>query len=362
MESFWPFSKPVWELDENDLCELKGKVETWYIEYKGPQTLEQPSDLAKAVASFANKYGGWLLLGIEAHETTNEPILPPEGIPPAPGLTEKVYQAIRGHLSPPPSPQVQEIVLNNDNSVLAVLVPESENPPHIHMRTGSVFVRTGNTSQPLDRIKDRQELDALYQKAESNRGRVRELLCRAPIQGETALFCVIAPLATDMSLFRPPVVRFSGSGTTTLLDPPEFMRASSVQVERPEEWQYGVSFYAHTQSAAFLTACALTTYGHIEAAWLLPDKNAATVQVPSLLPCVFSEASKQYSKVGYFGRVAVLVGLYEPQCKDKPLTAKVTLKTDVYSLESFDPTEIAHELSRAVEHPGEFRGRDPNWP
>lgn len=58
-----PFGKRLAELDATDLEKLRQVSEGWYIEYKS--VVPTPKKVAKAVAAFANTYGGWLIIGID---------------------------------------------------------------------------------------------------------------------------------------------------------------------------------------------------------------------------------------------------------------------------------------------------------
>jgi len=60
--------------------------------------------------------------------------------------------------------------------VLAIHIPQSPNPPHIMMSSGRVHVRSGNTTNPVSVVKDRGELDRLYERARENREGVQALL------------------------------------------------------------------------------------------------------------------------------------------------------------------------------------------
>ncbi len=175
-----PFDKPVEQIEEHDLREtLRGKAEAWMFEYKGPDKMDDKAGIAKSIASFANKYGGWLFIGINADTDTNEPDaenIP--GIPLQDHLTESIYQICNSHLSPAPYAVCHAVPLANDNCVLVIYVPESADPPHVHMQTGSIPVRSGNVTDPIDRIEDRAQLDRLYDKAKENRNHVEKLLER----------------------------------------------------------------------------------------------------------------------------------------------------------------------------------------
>ncbi len=173
-----PFHKSIDKLDEADLRrDLQDFVESWVVEYKGPLKWGQNSDIAKSIASFANTYGGWLFLGIEADQDNRPKLEALDGVPWKEGMSETIYQIAGAHLSPAPYLLCHPIKVGDDRAVVAVHVMESASPPHIHVRTGTIPVRKGNTTESV-RLEDRAELNALYAKADLNRQHVQKLLDR----------------------------------------------------------------------------------------------------------------------------------------------------------------------------------------
>jgi len=173
-----PFQKPLGDVDINDLARLSDFCEQLFVEYKGPSKWGQNRDIAKSIASFANAWGGWLFIGLDADEANCPRVGPGEitGIP-LDGTTpeETLYQIASDHISPRPHFLVHLIRIAGTHFVAAVAVPESPDPPHVHIQSGTVPVRDGNRTEPL-RLDDRSELDRLYQKAEANRASVAALL------------------------------------------------------------------------------------------------------------------------------------------------------------------------------------------
>ncbi len=172
-----PFNESIDELTESDLREtLPGKRESWTFEYKGPGKITDGEGIAKSVASFANMYGGWLFIGIDANASNEPQIADVVGIPSEEGcLTERIYQMCNSNLSPSPYVACSVVKLGSGGSVIVVHIPQSPNPPHILMKTGKVYVRSGDTTNPLDVVRDRQKLDRLYDRARENRDRVEAL-------------------------------------------------------------------------------------------------------------------------------------------------------------------------------------------
>ena len=65
------FDKPLDLLEEEDLHRLITNeiAEGLYVDYK----VDFPADLPKVVASFANTFGGWLIIGADAANPGNLP-------------------------------------------------------------------------------------------------------------------------------------------------------------------------------------------------------------------------------------------------------------------------------------------------
>ena len=66
---YTPFDVDLHEVTSTHLADLQDVSEGWYVEYKSQ--LPQPRDLAKSISSFANRYGGWLILGIKDDPNDN---------------------------------------------------------------------------------------------------------------------------------------------------------------------------------------------------------------------------------------------------------------------------------------------------
>jgi predicted HTH transcriptional regulator len=66
-----PFDKRIEDLTFNDLKKLIDNevTEGFYVEFKSD--FQQPQKIAKSIASFANTYGGWYLIGVEDEKSTN---------------------------------------------------------------------------------------------------------------------------------------------------------------------------------------------------------------------------------------------------------------------------------------------------
>jgi len=149
--SLWskPLSQVAFE-DVDDFCRSM-QAEGVRLEYKG---IEIPSDLSKVICAFANTLGGLIVLGVVADKTTNLPIWPPqEGLPQAPGLSERVAQLAHEAVYPPVAVDVSDTISNQllpGHVILIVRVPESRLAPHAVEGNRKVYIyeRTASRNRP----------------------------------------------------------------------------------------------------------------------------------------------------------------------------------------------------------------------
>ncbi len=166
-----PFNKNLVDVEGDDLLVLKDVSEGWYIEYKS-QSLKI-SDLAKHLSAFSNQYGGFLFIGIEEEDN--------KGIRTAGNFTgvdsshiQKICTDIREASSAHTNPEVfyeekiiqgpvEELGLEKGRSIIIIGIPKSFNTPHMHSKSGSIYIRVGDHSKPntdryqLDRLQERRE-------------------------------------------------------------------------------------------------------------------------------------------------------------------------------------------------------------
>ncbi len=167
MVDFNPFDKPLEEIEFEDLQQLQeqGVSEGYYVEYKRTIPGSEPGrTIGKVIASFANTYGGWFLLGVP--ESFNNEAGKPIGI----NVEEnrQIKETVRRWVSSrvDPNPEFGSHLIQNpeseDYAVLVIEVPESRHPPHI-MSDGVIYRRSGEESDPIEPETDRWALDRLYE-------------------------------------------------------------------------------------------------------------------------------------------------------------------------------------------------------
>lgn len=148
-------------LKPSDLQKLidRSVAEGYFIEYKSiPPANEK---MGKSIASFANTYGGWYIVGVttDAHNVANaisgfDPALCPDPI-------ARIREVIKSHISPSPMFFAQVVTLANNNLVLVVYVPDGQDSPFIS-RDGRIYRRRHDSSDPIPET-DRYAIDRLVE-------------------------------------------------------------------------------------------------------------------------------------------------------------------------------------------------------
>jgi hypothetical protein len=128
------------ELTEAELGRMLELDESLFVEHKrdiGEQTQYQ---VAKAVSSFANTLGGWLLIGVHEGKPVGGELAWASGD--APPLVDMIRDRLRGEVDPLPAFEAKTMRVPGMNGPIGVVrVYESSDTPHIVIRSGSVFVR-----------------------------------------------------------------------------------------------------------------------------------------------------------------------------------------------------------------------------
>lgn len=198
-----PFGKPLEQLEEADLEKLiDGEIsEGLYVEYKE----DFPTNLAKIVASFANTFGGWIIIGADARNPRNVPTAFP-GIDISNDPKDRFRNICQGNITPVPLFYSKLILksANKKRGILVVRIPESTYPPHL-TRDGRIYRRNMEGSDPLAET-DRHILDRLFEKTKSNKTEVKAFINRKLQKGDQqrVVFKVVCcPVPLNLKLIDP---------------------------------------------------------------------------------------------------------------------------------------------------------------
>ncbi len=319
-----PFQKPLQELKEPHLSKLADFCEQMHVEYKGPGKWGQSEDIAKSIASFANAWGGWLFIGLDA-DKDNRPLVGPDqinGIPNVGTPGETLYQVASDHLSPRPHFTVHIIEIGDAHFVAALAIPESPDPPHIHIQSGTVPVRDGNRTEPV-RLDDRTELNRLYRKAEANRAGVEALLDEhergmrltqyvremshqlLPRREANAFWhCLFYPRAAMEGLFPYVIERAFPHCQWPAIDDPKFSAKDGWPKGPPRKFGAHEVYVMSMEDRGYY----LNTSGHFCFGASTAGERHARSGFEERVKPLFEAAELFYTKAGYHGAVGVEYG------------------------------------------------------
>ncbi len=173
------FNDPIHEIKFKGIkkfCEA-GTPEGVKVDYKS----EFPSNkkLAKVISSFANTWGGIIIVGVK--EENRIPQLPIEGIDYPGNYEEKVTSICISQINPPISPEVYEIPLDNDKDKCVVLIRivESDETPHRVEHDTEIYIRENSISYPYEQKAPWDAIEWLLNKREKAINNREKLIERA---------------------------------------------------------------------------------------------------------------------------------------------------------------------------------------
>jgi Putative DNA-binding domain len=156
------FTSPLATIDVKDViafCE-QAVAESVNLDYK--REIPAGDKLAKTVTSFANTFGGVVLLGVD-EDDRSRPKPPFVGMTYEPKLEERIWSILIENTYPPVLPEIQICAPENDRTFVVIRVAQSATTPHAVRHNTSVFLRTGNITKPelLERLATIEEVDWL---------------------------------------------------------------------------------------------------------------------------------------------------------------------------------------------------------
>jgi schlafen family protein len=149
------------------------------VEYKGALTDTVRRKVPAIISSFANSYGGILIIGINTEQGV--PVEPIEGYdtPDREELSLTVQNLCIENINPPIFPRTRQIPSDvAGKAFLVVEVDESPEAPHAIENSRSVYIRTGDSQRPYD-IGDIQTVERLLTRRKGIAVRKDELTAEA---------------------------------------------------------------------------------------------------------------------------------------------------------------------------------------
>lgn len=169
---FNPFHKAIGDrLALDDLKQLIGNVaEGYVVEYKG----DFPSSTAKighSIASLANTYGGWYIVGVETDEHHVASAIVGYDTSAHPDGVAKVREIVKTHIDPTPAFYPQVVEVEPGRAVLVTYVPGEQETPFI-TRDGRIYRRVHDSSTPVPES-SRYTIDRLVEQGQATRRQFR---------------------------------------------------------------------------------------------------------------------------------------------------------------------------------------------
>jgi hypothetical protein len=203
-----PFTKPLSEFPVEELGVLRNVSEGWFVDYKGQPISAR--DFGKHLSAFANRFGGWLFVGVAEGPNKSLKAGSFPGIPAADvgGVMAHIRDGVSVHVSPTVyfeyrliEGPVDTIGLESGKSIIVVAVPEGLNPPYVHS-SGRIYRRIADSSEPKAET-DRAVLDDMWHKSENLRERLEKFVLKPTETEPTAnTFCYIY-LMEDLTMSLP---------------------------------------------------------------------------------------------------------------------------------------------------------------
>jgi hypothetical protein len=184
------YTKPLSKLDATDLQELLDEqaVENARLEFK--LTAPDKDTTLKKLSSFANTFGGYMLVGAKA-DSKDGRLLDLPGVDPIAGYKQKVVDWCFAGASPPLNVEVSDPIptpTKNGKVCYAIYVSESDVAPHFLNGRKGVWVRTDEFSAHFDeQLANDVELRHLLDRRHLIRERRENLIARAKRRFNTYL-------------------------------------------------------------------------------------------------------------------------------------------------------------------------------
>lgn len=162
---------PIYQIQLEDLSvehidEIKMLEEGWFVEFKSSFT--DTAKIAKSISSFANAYGGVLIVGIqETAKGRKFDHFTPLSKDEAEETILRFRHAVESHLNPCPFFESKLISIpdfnvadSDDKWIVFVKIPKGEKAPYLHS-SGAIYTRKGDSSSPVA-LTDQSLLERLW--------------------------------------------------------------------------------------------------------------------------------------------------------------------------------------------------------
>ena len=175
---FNPFKKSLREplaADDLDVLITDSVSEGYFVEYKG--ILPASNKIAKSIASFANTYGGWYIVGVTTDGHNVAQHIAGFSLDDHHDPIASVRDSIRLGIDPVPVFFPQVVTLTPKRVVLVVYVPGEQDTPFI-TKDGRIYRRVSDSSEPVPETQ-RSSIDRLVEQGRDH-ARDFQRFCQDP--------------------------------------------------------------------------------------------------------------------------------------------------------------------------------------
>jgi hypothetical protein len=269
------------DLDPDDLSRMLDLDESLFVEHKTGIGKEEAHGLVKAIASFANTLGGWVLVGIRSGKPLDQ--TPDWAASDAPPLVDFVRSRLRGALDPMPAFEAK-VLPHGDGRIGVVRVYESTDTPHVAIGPGAVYVRevaeVRDAAAP-GKAEPGAQGERVYRATQiRSSAQLRELASRGK-EAEKRVDSLIDP-ATPLPLVAE-ALPLRLEPTPAGYQPQGFERPSITVRLAPLTLLPRFGSWSTTAdcSSALLTAAErIAKKGGLSNSWVSPDPSGAAIEVP----------------------------------------------------------------------------------
>ena len=176
--AFSPFKKSLREsLTPEDLQLLVADSvsEGYFVEFK--RILPAPTKIAKSIASFANTYGGWYIVGVTTDGHNVAQRITGFSLDEHHDPIATLRESIRSGIDPVPVFFPQMVTLALQHAVLVVYIPGEQDTPFI-TKDGCIYRRVSDRSDPVGEAQ-RSAVDRLMEQGR-DRARAFQQFCQDP--------------------------------------------------------------------------------------------------------------------------------------------------------------------------------------
>jgi predicted HTH transcriptional regulator len=132
------FSKSVEDVEYSDIEKLveEKTPESQNLEYKSKiygRSDNDKKEMLKDIASFANAYGGFIIIGVREENNQGDAAIPAEvvGVEQADVERESMYSSCLGNIAPRLTGLKIKVVKKEEKSIIVIWIPRSYNAPHM---------------------------------------------------------------------------------------------------------------------------------------------------------------------------------------------------------------------------------------